>query len=78
MGVKLVIFNDADPGIAVTLTCVPQGAPGVARGWHGECTQCGKPVHYWTEEKALKHAQEHVDGHEPELLGGDRDALVRS
>lgn len=76
MGVKLTVFNDLDPGIAVVLQYTP-GGPGTPLGWHGMCTHCGKPVHYWTEEKALKHAQEHVDGHEPVLPGGDRDALVR-
>lgn len=62
MGVKLTIFNDRDPDTAITLTYTP-GGPLQPLGWHGKCTECGKPVHYWTEEKAFKYAQEHVDGH---------------
>lgn len=77
MGVKLVIFNDTDPGIGMTLEYTAPGTPGRAQGWHGTCTECGKPVHYWTQEKAFEAGQEHVDGHAPVLIGGDTDALVR-
>lgn len=77
MGVKLVIFNDVDPGIGMTLEHTAPGTAGRAQGWHGTCTACGKPVHYWTEEKAFEAGQRHVDGHEPVLIGGDTDALVR-
>lgn len=61
MGIKLVVFKDAEPEIGITLTYVPAGTPGVAQGWRGECTQCGKPVHYWGERAAFQGAQAHVD-----------------
>jgi hypothetical protein len=63
MGAKLVIFNDADPNIGMTLEYTAPGTPGRARGWHGSCTQCGKPVHYWREEDAFERGQAHVDSH---------------
>lgn len=63
MAVKLIIFNDQEPEIGITLDYVPPRTPGVARGWHGACTQCGKKVHYWSEGTAFRRAQEHVDAH---------------
>lgn len=63
MGVKLVVFKDSEPEIAITLEYTPEGTPGVALGWRGSCTECGKTVHYWAEEKAFEHGQKHVDGH---------------
>lgn len=63
MGVKLVVFKELEPEIAVVLLHVPEGEPGRAPGWHGKCTECGKPVHFWTEAKAVIACQEHVDAH---------------
>lgn len=63
MGVKLVVFKDAEPEIGITLEYVAPGTPGKAQGWRGACTECGTPVHYWTEAKAFIGAQEHVDKH---------------
>lgn len=74
---KIVIFNEVDPAIGITLEEVPPGTPGKAHGVHGSCTECGKPMYWWTEEKAIKAAKAHVDSHEPVMIGGDRDALVR-
>ena len=71
---KRVVFNEADPGIGVTLV---QGEEGQALGWSGRCTECGKPMHWWTESRAVAGAQAHVDAHSPVLIGGDTDALVR-
>lgn len=62
MGVKLVVFKDAEPEIGITMEYVPEGGDGErVRGWHGACTQCGKKVHYWTEGRAMFAAQVHVD-----------------
>ena len=70
---KTVVFNEVDPCIGITLT-----DEGKARGVTGTCTECGKPMHWWTWEKATPAAQAHVDDHEPVLIGGDTDALVRA
>jgi hypothetical protein len=65
MGVKLVVFNDEDHGIAITFEYVSPGThQTLAQGWRGKCTQCGKPMHFWTEEKAFRCGQAHVDSHE--------------
>ena len=64
MGVKLVVFKDEDPGIAVIFEEVKPGTPGRAQGWHGTCTQCGRPMHRWHQEKAFQDGQAHVDSHE--------------
>ena len=61
MGVKLVVFNDEDPGVSITFEYVAPGTAGIAQGWRGTCTGCGKPVHFWDEDKAFKYGQEHVD-----------------
>jgi hypothetical protein len=61
MGVKLVIFKDAEPEIGITLEYTAPGTPGRGQGWHGSCTQCGKPMHYWTQERAFEAGQVHVD-----------------
>lgn len=74
---KIVVQNDVDPGIAVVLETVAEGTPGRAQGTYGSCTKCGRPVHFWNESLALRTAKAHVDRHEPELIGGDTDALVR-
>jgi hypothetical protein len=63
MGVKLVVFNDEDPGVGATFDYVPRGTPGLAHGWRGMCTQCGKPMHFWTQESAFEHGQAHVNSH---------------
>lgn len=68
---QLVVFNQVDPCIGITFRT------GNFRGYAGECTGCGKPVHYWTEERAFELGQAHVDSHEPVLIGGDTDALIR-
>ena len=70
--VKIVVMNEVDPGIGITL----EEVPGMI-GWRGTCTECGWPMHRWTQERAIQGAQEHVDRHEPVLIGGDTDALVR-
>lgn len=72
---KIVIFNQVDPAIGITLeeADLERALPGVV----GTCTECGKPMHWWTEEKAIKAAQAHVDSHEPVLIGGDQDSLIR-
>lgn len=74
---KIVIYNEADPCIGITLEEVEPGTPGRARGTHGTCTECGKPMHWWDQNEAIRAAQAHVDGHTPVMLGGDLDALVR-
>lgn len=74
---RIVVFNEADPRIAITLERVGPGVPGRARGTHGMCTECGWPLHKWHPDKAIKAAQAHVDGHEPVTIGGDRESLIR-
>ena len=64
MGVKLVVFKDEDPAIAIVFEHVAPGTPGMAQGWRGPCNQCGKPMHFWTREKAFLGGQAHVDSHE--------------
>lgn len=73
---KIVVFNQADPCIGITLR---QGLPQApdAPGFHGTCTECGWPMHRWDRDKAIESAQAHVDWHDPVLVGGDTDALVR-
>jgi hypothetical protein len=61
MGVKLLVFKDAEPEIAVTFEYVAPGTAKRAQGWHGTCTQCGKPMHFWTEGRAMFAGQVHVD-----------------
>lgn len=68
---KLVVFNEADPAIGATFET------GAFRGYAGTCTECGKPMHFWTEQRVFELGQAHVDSHSPVLIGGDRDALVR-
>lgn len=70
-----MVFNQADPCIGITLTPGLPNAPH-APGFYGACTQCGWPMHRWDRQKAIESAQRHVDGHDPVLLGGDRDALI--
>ena len=75
---KIVVFNEVDPCIGVTLEEVPPGTPGRAHGTYGTCTACGRVTHRWERDNAIRDAQRHVDEHEPVLIGGDRDALVRT
>jgi hypothetical protein len=75
---KLVIVHDVDPCIGITLEEVLPGTPGRARGYHGSCTECGWPMHRWHRDRAIQDAKAHVDSHAPVLIGGDRDALVRT
>lgn len=74
---KLVVFNEVDPGIGMVLEEVYPDTPGRAQGWYGRCTACPRTMHRWHQDKALEAAQRHVDSHEPVLIGGDTDALVR-
>lgn len=67
---KIVVWNDADPGIAIVLS-------ESVRGCHGSCTECGWPMHRWNRDSAITSAQRHVDSHKFVMLGGDKDALIR-
>jgi hypothetical protein len=69
---KTVVFNQVDPCIGITLT-----DEGAATGVTGTCTECGKPMHWWTWARARERGQEHVDAHSPVLIGGDTDSLIR-
>jgi hypothetical protein len=60
---KLVVHHDEDPDIGVVLEYVPPGT-GRARGWHGECTECGRKIHRWRQDDAVLSAQTHVDRHD--------------
>lgn len=71
---QIVIFNAVDPCIGITLI---EGEEGKPPGFRGACTECGHVVHRWARDKAVADAQRHVDAHEPVLIGGDTDALVR-
>lgn len=64
---KIVVQHDRDPGIAIILEEFPDGAPGVARGTHGTCTECGRPMHRWDRDRAIEDAKRHVDAHESGL-----------
>lgn len=64
---KIVIQHDKDPGIAIVLTEVAAGTPGLTRGFHGTCTECGWPMHRWDRDKAIHSAKGHVDTHESGL-----------
>jgi hypothetical protein len=64
---KLLVQHDEDPEISIILEYVAPGTPGRARGWHGSCTQCGRPMHRWAQGRAVEDAQAHVDGHESAL-----------
>lgn len=74
---KLVVHNATDPGIGMTLEEVLPGDPGRAQGWYGRCTACPRTMHRWHRDRAIRAAQRHVDNHQPEMIGGDTDALVR-
>jgi hypothetical protein len=67
---QLLVFNAADPCIGISFRTGPY------RGYAGTCTECGKPMHFWTEERAFRLGQEHVDSHAPVLIGGDTDSVV--
>jgi hypothetical protein len=69
---KGVVFNQVDPCIGINLS-----DEGEATGVTGTCTECGKPMHWWTWERAFRLGQVHVDAHAPVLIGGDTDSLVR-
>lgn len=72
---KIVVHNPVDPGIGIVLEEL--GGEKGPYGFYGTCTQCGRPMFRWNEQAAIVSAQRHVDSHEPELIGGDTDALVR-
>lgn len=61
MGIKLVVYKDAEPEIGITFDYVAPGTSGEAQGWRGTCTQCGKPMHFWNTERAFSGGQAHVD-----------------
>jgi len=63
MGVKLVVFNNREPEVAIVFEYVAPGTAGLARGWRGACTGCGKTLHFWDERKAFQNGQEHVGKH---------------
>lgn len=71
---ETAVFNAIDPCIGIILR---EGEEGQAPGWSGTCTQCGWPMHRWDRDAAIEGARRHVDAHEPILIGGDTDALVR-
>lgn len=58
---KLVVYKETEPEIGITFEHVAPGTPGEAQGWRGSCTQCGKPMHFWTLERAFSGGQAHVD-----------------
>jgi hypothetical protein len=64
---KLVVQHDVDPAISMVLTEWLPANGSVARGWRGQCSECGKTVHRWYEEKAVEAAKGHVDSHESSL-----------
>lgn len=64
---RIIVQHDTDGGIAMLLKEVPPGVPGIARGVHGECTECGRKTHHWKREDALYAALRHVEGHEPQV-----------
>lgn len=61
---KLVVQHDEDPGIAIVLG---GGSAGRGLGWSGACTQCGRWVHRWRQDRAIATAKDHVDSHESAL-----------
>lgn len=64
MGVKLVVYKDAEPEIGIVFDWEDAELAGLrAQGWHGRCTQCGKTMHFWTQERAMSNGQTHVDRH---------------
>jgi hypothetical protein len=60
---KLEVFNPSDPEIGIVFEYTPPRTEGKAQGWHGKCTECGKPCHYWNEEKVYREGQKHVNSH---------------
>lgn len=64
---KLIVQHEVDPGIAIVLTEVLPHHPSLARGWRGQCTECGKTMHRWHQDRAISAAQAHVDSHESSL-----------
>lgn len=64
---KLIVQHDEDPGIAIILEALRLDGSGRALGWHGTCTQCGRPMHRWGQWLAIESAKAHVDSHESAL-----------
>jgi hypothetical protein len=58
--VKLVVFADSDPDVAITFAYTTE-TPGHTRGWHGTCTNCGQTVHSFTEGAAFTTGQTHAN-----------------
>lgn len=74
---RLVVQHDVDPAIGIVLEEVPPGTPGRSQGWHGRCTECGRVMHRWTKDDALRDAQAHVDKHDAQVIGVDPSSVVR-
>jgi hypothetical protein len=70
---KIIVHHDTDPGIGIILEPAPHGI----EGWYGKCTECGRSIYQWSQERAIERARRHVDNHDAVLVGGDTDALVR-
>lgn len=68
---KIVVHNEQDPQIAIMLGKLDSG------GLFGTCTECPFVGQWSTQGLAVQRAQRHVDSHEPVVIGGDRDSLVR-
>lgn len=64
---RIVVQNEVDPGIAIVLEEVAEGTPERAQGWYGECTECGRKMHRWEQNRIVLSAQQHVDRHESGL-----------
>jgi hypothetical protein len=59
---KFIVQHDTVPEIGIVLEH-SDGGPGIAQGWHGRCTECGRRMHRWHLEKAIEDARRHVDSH---------------
>lgn len=74
---KIVIHNQVDPAIGITLEYVKPDDPDRPQGWHGKCTECGRNMHRWDQDRAMASAQRHVDRHTPQADGIDQSSVVR-
>lgn len=74
---KILVFNEIDPAIGMILETVPPGTPGRAQGTYGTCNECGRVMHRWREDAAIRSAQEHVDAHVPQVVGIDPYSVIR-
>lgn len=54
---RLVVFNDEEPNVAITFEhLTPQTLT-----WHGACTNCGHTLQCDTIDDAIAAGQTHVD-----------------